>query len=101
MRAILPAVVVALALSVPAIAEESPGKDAPKTVQLVLPATTDDCIRTLESSLERALEADLLDDQIDEAEGIFEKLETACIDGRFDEALEQAKAIERLVAMNK
>lgn len=101
MRATLLAAVLAVWVWTPARAETEPPKDAPRPLQLALPANTDECIRTLEKVLAHALDADLLDDQIDEAEGIFEKLETACIDGRFGDALEQAIAIERLVAMNK
>lgn len=85
----------------PCAAEEAPQTQLDKPLVLVLPANTDDCLKTLEAVLERALSADLLEDQLDEAEGKFDKLETACIDGRFPEALEHAQAIEKLVAMNK
>lgn len=101
MRAIALAVLLAASGFSAASAESTVEKEAIKPLHLVLPINTDDCLKTLEKVLERTLDADLLDDQIDEAEGRFEKLETACIDGRFAEALEEAVAIEKLVAMNK
>ena len=82
-------------------AEEAPQTQITKPLALVLPINTDDCLKTLEAVLEHALSADLLDDQLDEAEGRFEQLETACIDGRFPEALEHAQAIAKLLSMNK
>lgn len=85
----------------PVHAEEAAAAKTPRAIELKLPASIDECLRTLESALEYAVEADLLDDQIDEAETHLEKLETACHDGRFAEALEEAKAVEKIVAMNK
>lgn len=101
MRQLAAACCAALLVSGHCAAEEATQAGAPKPLVLVLPASTDDCLKTLEDVLERALGADLLDDQLDEAEGHFDKLETACIDGRFPDALEQALAIEKLVSMNK
>ena len=103
MRAPVFAAVACLLFAVPGIAAEEavPEKAAAKPLALALPANTDDCLKTLEAVLEHALDADLLDDQIDETETHLEKLETACHDGLFPEALEQARAIEKIVAMNK
>lgn len=103
MRAPLFAAVACLLFALPCIAadEAAPEKAVAKPLALSLPADADDCLKTLEAVLEHALDADLLDDQIDETETHLEKLETACHDGRFPEALEEAKAIEKIVAMNK
>lgn len=74
---------------------------APKGLTLNVPASTLDCLKTLESVLESALDADLLDDQMEEAELELEKLETACHDQKFNEAIQAAKAIEKLILANK
>lgn len=101
MRATLLAGIAGLMLAPACFAEDAPTLKAAKPLELALPGNTDDCLRTLEVVLEHALDADLLDDQIDEAEQHLEKLEIACHDGRFPEALEEAKAIQKIVAMNK
>lgn len=101
MRQLIAACCAALLALTPCAAQEATPASINKPLVLVLPVNTDDCLKTLEAVLEHALSADLLDDQLDEAEGRFDKLETACIDGRFPEALEQAQAIEKLVSMNK
>jgi len=101
MRLHLAAFCAAFLMSFPSLAEEAKPAETVKPLVLALPVSTDDCLKTLEAVLDHALAADLLDDQLDEAEGSFDKLETACIEGRFSDALEQAQAIEKLVAMNK
>lgn len=101
MRALCVFAGVVLLCCAPARAEESAGERPSRTLELKLPANVDECLRTLETVLEYAVEADLLDDQIEEAETHLEKLETACHDGRFDEALAEAKAVEKIVATNK
>lgn len=80
------------------------GADAPqppKPLALSLPTSLEQCLTTLTLVLDHAEAADLLDDQIDEAEEHLAKLETACHDSRFEDALAEARAIEKLVAMNK
>lgn len=76
---------------------------AKERIPLVLtqPVTIDDCLTTLETVLQRALEADLLDDRIDEAESHLDRFEAACHAGQFSDALAQAKAVEKLLATNK
>lgn len=101
MRQLVAACCAAFMALTPCAAQEATQASINKPLVLALPVNTDDCLKTLEAVLEHALSADLLDDQLDEAEGRFDKLETACIDGRFPEALEQAQAIEKLVSMNK
>ncbi len=101
MRLLLAAFCAALSMSLPGMAEEAKPAETFKPLVLALPVSTDDCLKTLEAVLDHALAADLLDDQLDEAEGRFDTLETACIEGRFPEALEQAQAIDKLVSMNK
>lgn len=101
MRPLIAACCAAFLTATACAAEETTQAPIAKPLVLVLPASTDDCLKTLEAVLDHALSADLLDDQLDEAEGRFEQLETACIDGRFPEALEHAQAIEKLVSMNK
>lgn len=93
-----------LLAAAPALAEQSKeaATDKPaKALALSLPASTDECLKQLEAVLEQALDADMLDDQVDEAEEHLEKLEAACHDGRFAEALSEAKAVEKLISMNK
>lgn len=80
---------------------EATADQAPRALELKVPANVDECLRTLEAVLEHAVEADLLDDQIDEAETHLEKLETACHDGRFDEAFAEAQAVQKIVSTNK
>lgn len=101
MRQIVAACCAAFLMAVPCTAEEARQTVAGKPLALTLPANSDECLKTLEAVLEHALAADLLDDQLNEAEGRFERLETACIEGRFSEALEHAQAIDKLVSMNK
>ncbi len=101
MRLLVAACGAALLMSVPCTAEEAKQAGIAKPLVLTLPASSGDCLKTLEAVLDHALAADLLDDQLGEAEGRFEKLETACIEGRFPDALEHAQAIVKLVSMNK
>ena len=101
MRPLVAACCAAFLTATACAAEDAPQNQITKPLALVLPVNTDDCLKTLEAVLEHALGADLLDHQLDEAEGRFEQLETACIDGRFPKALDHAQAIEKLVSMNK
>jgi hypothetical protein len=118
MRAIVAAGVACLLLIAPCAAETDAGKDAaaapvaapspapppaaaanPQPLQLA--STKEECLQTLELVLTRALEADLLDDQVEEAEKQLERFEVACIEGEFTVALTAARAIEKLVGTNK
>ena len=102
MRAHFAAVGLLLLFCMPLSAEETAREEArPRSLELQTPTSLDECLRTLEIVLEHAVEADLLDDQIDEAESHLEKLETACHEGRFDEALTEARAVVKIVATNK
>lgn len=101
MRAHLAVASILLIAIAPGYAEEAATQKPPGVIELKLPANVDECLRTLEAVLESAVEADLLDDQIDEAEGHLEKLETACHDGRFSEALAKAQAVQKIVSTNK
>ena len=106
MRAIVTAGVACLMLAVPCAAETDKSKDAAsapaaKQLSLKLPTSKDECLQTLEAVFAHALEADLLDDQAEEAELHLERLEAACIDGKFADAMIEAKAIEKIVATNK
>jgi hypothetical protein len=85
----------------PVSAEETPAAPPPQYIALALPVSTADCLEKLEAVLQRAVEVDLLDDQIDEAELHLEKFEDACYNERFNEALNEGEAIERIVASNK
>ena len=73
----------------------------PKTIALHLPATVDGCLEFVEKVLEHALEADLLDDQIEQSEAELEEMENACHEKRFSDALQSAKTIADIVATNK
>ena len=87
--------------AVPCAAQDQPAERAAKPLSLVLPTNTKDCLATLEEIVQRAIEIDLLDDQVDETEAHLEKLEAACHDGNFAEALAEAKAIERILTMSR
>ena len=87
--------------ALPCAAQDATADKVTKALELALPASTEDCFKTLEAVLQRALDADLLDDQIDQAELHLDKLESACQDGKFSEALEEARALERILATNK
>lgn len=106
MRAIVTAGVACLMLAVPCAAETDKSKEAASTpsakpLTLKQPTSKDECLQTLEAVFAHALEADLLDDQAEEAELHLERLEVACLDGNFADALIEAKAVERIVATNK
>lgn len=101
MRAPALACLACLAAALPAAAEEPKIVKEATPLVLTLPADTNSCLATMEAVLQRALETDLLDDQIDEAETHLDKLEAACHDGKFPEALERAKAVEKILATNK
>jgi hypothetical protein len=92
-----------LALGAPLRAEPEPGETAKLTqpLQFEEPATVDNCLNLLERIIEHALGADMLDDQIDKSEAELERMETACYEKRFPEALDAAKAIAGIVASNK
>ncbi len=101
MRAPALACLACIVLAAPLAAQEAPAEKPLKPLSLSLPASTAECLKTLEVVVEHALDADLLDDQIDEAEVHLEKFEEACNDSRFADALAEAKAVEKLVKMNK
>jgi len=101
MRAYFAAACAVLTFCAPGYAGEASADQVPRALELKVPANVDECLRTLEAVLEHAVEADLLDDQIDEAETHLEKLETACHDGRFDEAFAEAQAVQKIVSTNK
>ena len=65
------------------------------------PANVDSCLSLLERVIEHALAADMLDDQIEKSEAELERMETACYDKRFIEALDAAKTVALIVAANK
>jgi hypothetical protein len=102
MRATTICLAALFAMAAPCLAQDAK-QDQPVKPAVVLtpPASTQECLEALATVLQRAVEANLLDDQIDAAETHLEKLEAACVDGRFAEALDEAKAIEKLLATNK
>lgn len=77
---------------------DAPGRELPPLVE---PASTDDCLELLTAVVEFALDADMLDDQVDKAEEQLEEMETACHDRRFGDAVTAAKAVAQLIAANK
>lgn len=79
----------------------SEGSKPPEPLKLEEPASVDVCLGMLEKVIEHALGADLLDDQIDKSELELERMESACYDKRFPEALDAAKMIVAIVATNK
>jgi hypothetical protein len=83
------------------LAAETGNDRRPQPTALVLPATTDDCLQVMEVVLERTLAADLLDEQIEQAEVELARMEDNCLDQRFAEAVEAAREVERIVASNK
>ncbi len=117
MRAIVAAAGIAcLLLAGPSAAQTDASKDAPPApatgeVQAQVPmarpsagqqpGSKDECLQALELTLARALEVELLDDQIDEAELHLERFEAACLEGKFEEALTEAVAIEKILVTNK
>lgn len=99
----LPALAAAamLAFAVPpAVAEAEKSKPA-EPLELVQPDSTEACLQTLQAVIDRAEEADMLDDQADEAEAELERMDGHCHEKRFAEALTSAKAVLVLVAANK
>ena len=102
-KAILMSAAAFLALASSAVAQST--ESAPATMSqppaMVQPADVDDCLAFVETVLVYAVDADLLDDQIEEAETELEKMEAACYSKRFDDALEFAKAIVTIVSSNK
>lgn len=80
---------------------EAPAEKPEPALVLEQPTSTDECLSTMDKVLERALHADLLDDQIEEAETELAKMEDHCLDQRFAEALEAAKAVAKILASNK
>ncbi len=97
--ALIAAVMVAFAAG-PVAAEPEKAKPAEQLV-LVQPDSTEACLTTLEAIIDRAEEADMLDDQVDEAEAELERMDGHCHEKRFAEALISAKAVMALVAANK
>lgn len=89
-----------LAAAPPAFAQPEQDK-SPEPLVLALPATTEACLEMMEAVIDRATEADMLDDQVDKAEAELDMMEAHCHEKRFAEALESAKAVMTLVAANK
>ena len=99
LTALAAAVMLAFAAT-PAAAEAEKAKPVEPLV-LVQPDSTEACLTTLEAVVERAEEADMLDDQVDEAEAELERMDAHCHEKRFSEALTSAKAVMALVVANK
>ncbi len=97
--ALAAAIMVAIAAG-PAAAEAEKAKPAEPLV-LVQPDSTEACLTTLEAVVERAEAADMLDDQVDEAEAELERMDGHCHEKRFAEALTSAKIVMALVTANK
>ncbi len=92
-----------LTLGRPAFAQEAaavPVKPV-EALQFQQPDSVDGCLGLLEKVIEHALGADMLDDQIDKSEAELERMESACYDKRFSEAVDAAKVVVNLVAANK
>ena len=83
-----------------AFAEDEKEK-VPEPIVLTLATSTEECLKTLEAIVERAEDADMLDDQVDEAEAELERMDSHCNEQRFDDALQSAKAVMALVDANK
>lgn len=99
-RRVVIAICAWLAAMAPVIAQEDQAKPV-EPLALSLPESADGCLSMLEAIIERAAAADMLDDQIDKAEAQLERMEVHCLEKRFVEALESAKAVMALVAANK
>ena len=95
---------IATALVGSPIRAEQAGSGAQKTLpplDLIEPKTTEACLELLESVLEHAEAADLLDDQIDKSEAELERMDIACHDKRFADALDAAKIVAAMISTNK
>lgn len=101
MRAIIVSMAAAIGVCSPTAAQEKPDEKMPHPHVLTEPANTEACLKTMEVVLQRALDADLVDEQATVAEEHLDKLETACLAGRFTDALDEAKAIEKILAVSK
>ena len=106
------AVLIWMALASGLAAQQSPADPAPalgaqdtpmviKPLVIELPSTVEGCLALFEAVLQHSLDADLLDDQVDEAEVELENMEGACLEKRFPNALSAAKVIAGILATNK
>ena len=66
-----------------------------------LPATVEDCLKPLQALVEEAHAVDLLDDQINEAEGLIARMERHCLAAEFSEAQDSAADVRSILATNK
>ncbi len=86
-------------------ADPEPGTKAEsptaKPLVMELPSTVEECLALFEAVLEHTLDADLLDDQVDEAEAELENMEGACLEKRFPDAIGAAQVVAGILATNK
>jgi hypothetical protein len=101
MNSRLLAVLVLLAGASSAIGQDAPLPDPPPLPPLSKPSTTAMRLDMLDAVVKQAEEYDLLDDQEEEVEALLEKMDDACHDERFDDALEHGRAVHRILATNK
>lgn len=89
MKALTLACLVSGALAFGCAAAEAPAK------------SLDECLQRMETLIGETEAAQLLDDQVDEAEVLFGQMERSCYDSQFPEAAAAVDALQRILSSNK